>query len=115
MTSLKTLFSALLLCVFAVAASAQAKSPPIVDGTSTWAKQVLTALGDLSPATRKNLKPFAIGYCGWRSNRMAQFPMTQFEGRQLKICEFALAHFDETLGPQIDAIYKRAEASRTAD
>ena len=75
---------------------------PIVDGTGVFGKALFERLNtDPDGAQKRNIKPFVIGYCGWRTNTIAQYPITKFDGLQLGLCRTILQPFDRQLTPTL--------------
>src|SRR5262245_51692790 len=73
---------------------------PIIDGTGAYGKALLERLNvDPEGTQKRNLKPFVVGYCGWRTRTIAQYPMTKFDGLQIGLCRTILQSFDGQLTP----------------
>jgi tetratricopeptide (TPR) repeat protein len=78
---------------------------PIIDGTGAYGKALFERLNTDPDGTQKrNIKPFVIGYCGWRTKTIAQYPMTKFDGLQIGLCRTILQSFDGQLTPTLTSL-----------
>jgi len=81
-----------------VSAQTGAAPKPIVDGTGVFGKTLFERLNtDPDGAQKRNIKPFVIGYCGWRTKALVQYPITKFDGLQIGLCRTILQPFDSQL------------------
>jgi hypothetical protein len=79
---LATISTVLSLCI-----PLASQTRPIVDGTGAFGKALFEHLNvDPDGTQKRNIKPFVIGYCGWRLRTIAQYPITKYDGLQLGLC-----------------------------
>ena len=78
---------------------------PIVDGTGVFGKALFERLDpDPNGTQKRSIKPFVIGYCGWRTKTIAQYPITKFDGLQIGLCRTILQPFDSQLTPTLASL-----------
>ena len=86
-------------------ASSGTTAKPIVDGTGVFGKALFERLNtDPDGPQKRNIKPFVIGYCGWRTRAIAQYPITKFDGLQIGLCRTILQPFDGQLTPTLASL-----------
>ena len=92
------LFFAAIAPFLSLSISVASQTKPIVDGTGAFGKALLEHMNsDPEGAQKRNIKPFVIGYCGWRTKTIAQYPITKYDGLQLGLCRTILQPFDNQL------------------
>ena len=103
---LATISATLITAPFLIGQAPAGTAPkPIVDGTGAFGKALFDRLNtDPEGAQKRNVKPFVIGYCGWRTKAITQYPITKFDGLQIGLCRTILQAFDNQLTPTLAAL-----------
>jgi tetratricopeptide (TPR) repeat protein len=84
---------------------------PIIDGTGTYGKAIVSKLStDLDGKLKNNVHPFVVGYCGWRVRVITSYPLTKLDGMQMGLCKTILDFFDPQLTPTLTAIENNAQS-----
>ena len=84
---------------------------PIIDGTGTYGKAIVSKLStDLDGKLKNNVHPFVIGYCGWRVRVLTNYPLTKLDGMQVGLCKTILDFFDPQLTKILTEIEKNAQS-----
>jgi len=101
---LATISTVLSLCI-----PLASQTRPIVDGTGAFGKALFEHLNvDPDGTQKRNIKPFVIGYCGWRLRTIAQYPITKYDGLQLGLCRTILQPFDGQLTATLASLENQA-------
>jgi|SRR5688572_433085 len=99
------------MIIFVGSLQAQTTPRPIVDGTGAFGKALFERLNPDPEGTQKrNVKPFVIGYCGWRTKAIIQYPITKFDGLQIGLCRTILQPFDGQLTPTLASLEGQTSA-----